>query len=176
VLTPTTAGWTNGDPRFLLWDRTWTASAYGIAPPVMVNGVAGSYGSYQAPGVTSKSIYDYTQYNLNEANFGSLHSGNYNLELEQQVTDKLFVSAGWFRQDIDSSENYLLSQLQGNTIQVDTNSKLMNGQPNPYAGQSRLHPASRLDEMARPPPAARPAFGTGHQAESGTLAPRLHRW
>jgi hypothetical protein len=127
-------GFVTGDPRFLLLDRTWTGSFFGITPPVTVNGVAGSYSSYQARGVSDKAIYDYTKYNLNEVNFGNTHSGNYNIELEQQIFSNLFFSAGWFRQDIDASENYILSQLQGNSIMVDTNTKLMNGQPNPYAG------------------------------------------
>ena len=130
----TSMGFALGDARFAILDRNWTSSGYGIAPPVMVNGVAGSYLSYQSPGVSNQSIYDWTTHNLNEANFGHLRSGNYNIELEQQVTDKFFVSAGWFRQDMDSSENYILSQLQGNSLLVDTNTKLMNGQPNPYAG------------------------------------------
>lgn len=132
--TASNSGWVNGDPRFLLLDRTWTASAFDVNPVVMVNGQIGSYSTYQAPAVSSKSIYDYTKYNLNQVNFGNLRSGNYNIELEQQIFTNLYFSAGWLRQDIDASENYILSQLQGNTLVVDTNTKLMDGTPNPYAG------------------------------------------
>lgn len=132
--TASNSGWVNGDPRFLLLDRTWTASGFDVNPVVMVNGQIGSYASYQAPAVSDKSIYDYTKYNLNEVNSGALKSGNYNIELEQQIFTNLYFSAGWFRQDIDAKENYILSQLQGNTLVVDTNTKLMNGNPNPYAG------------------------------------------
>jgi outer membrane receptor protein involved in Fe transport len=131
---PNSNAWAVNDPRFLQLDRVWTSSSFDQAPPVTINGVAGSYSSYQAAGVSSQSIYDYTKYNLNEANFAYLRSGNYNLEIEQQITDRLFFSAGWFRQDIDSSENYTLSQLQGNTLMVDTNTKMPDGSPNPYVG------------------------------------------
>src|SRR5262249_24118818 len=41
---------------------------------------------------------------------------------------------GWLRQDIDESDNYTINQLQGATLSIDTNTKLINGQPNPYFG------------------------------------------
>ncbi len=134
TLAPNANAWVANDPRFLLIDRNWTASNSATNPAVTVNGQPGSYLTYNAPAVSNKSIYDWTKYNLNEPNYGELHASNYNLEIEQQLMTNLFFSAGWFRQQLYSSENYILSQLQGNTIQVDTNLKLMNGQPNPYFG------------------------------------------
>ena len=132
--TPNSNSWPVNDPRFLMLDRNWTASTAGLSPILEQNGQIYTYSSYQAPGVTNKSIYDYTKYNLNQPNFGILEAGNYNIEIEQQITDDLFFSAGWYRQQIDASENYILSQLQGNTIQVDTNINLPDGTPNPYYG------------------------------------------
>jgi hypothetical protein len=135
---PTNGSWAANDPRFLITDRNWTSSTTGLAPIATVNGTIYTYSSYQAPGVTDQSIYDWTKYNLNQPNFGILKSGNYNIEIEQQITDNLFASAGWYRQQIDAAENYILSQLQGNTIQVDTNINMMDGTPNPYYGLAYL--------------------------------------
>ncbi|HEX2852997.1 MAG TPA: TonB-dependent receptor plug domain-containing protein, partial [Opitutaceae bacterium] len=132
--TPTAATWLANDPRFLISDRNWTGSTGLAAPRPNINGVEYTYGSYQVPGVTNGAIYDWSKINVNEPNFGQLKAGNYNIEIEQQIFDSLFFSAGWFRQDIDSSENYLLSQLQGNTMQIDTNLRLMDGRTNPYFG------------------------------------------
>lgn len=131
---PTTTSWAVNDPRFLYTDRNWTSSTAILAPNATINGTTYTYSAYQAPGVTSKSIYDYTSINLNQPNFGLLKAGNYNIEIEQQVTDNLFLSAGWYRQQLDAAENYILSQLQGNTLQVDTNLNKMDGSPNPYYG------------------------------------------
>ncbi len=131
---PSNTSWALNDPRFLITDRNWTSSTTGLSPILEQNGVIYTYSSYQAPGVTDQSIYDYTKYNLNQPNFGMLNAGNYNIEIEQQIGDNLFLSAGWYRQQIDASENYILSQLQGNTLQVDTNINMLDGTPNPYYG------------------------------------------
>ncbi|WP_438482011.1 TonB-dependent receptor plug domain-containing protein [Oleiharenicola lentus] len=130
----TSLGYLAGDPRFALLDRNWSMSGFGVAPPVTVNGQVGSYSSYQAAGVSDQSIYDWTRYNLNQVNFANLRAGVYNLEVEQVLLPNLFFSAGWLRQDIDASENFILSQLQGNTLLVDTNTRNIDGTTNPYAG------------------------------------------
>jgi hypothetical protein len=135
----TAAGWLANDPRFLLYDRQWSSS--NVALPLklvnnitygMVNGVP--YGNYQIPGVTNKAIYDWTKYNDIQTNFAQYRTSNYNIEIEQQITPDLFFSAGWFRQDINSAENYTEGQLTGNTIQIDTNTKRIDGTTNPYFG------------------------------------------
>jgi len=149
VPTPASLGWTiaspaingnpNNDPRFLINDRQWSSSNYTIPVTVVnnltyatVNGVP--YGNYQLPGVTNKAIYDWTKKNIAQTNWARTRAANYNLEIEQQITPDLFFSAGWFRQDIDSVENYTMGQLTGNTVQVDTNTKLPDGRVNPYFG------------------------------------------
>jgi hypothetical protein len=132
--TPTNGSWLAGDQRFLVTDRNWTSSTTGIAPVLEQNGTIYTFSSYQAPGVTDQSIYDWTNHNLNQPNFGILKAGNYNIEIEQQIGENLFLSAGWYRQQIDAAENYTISQLQGNTLQVDTNINKLDGTPNPYYG------------------------------------------
>lgn len=132
-------GWVAQDPRYLVADRQWSNSNYTFPVTVVnnltyatVNGVP--YGNYQLPAVTNKSVYDWTKYNIAQTNFARIRASNYNLELEQQILPSLFFSAGWLRQDIEEVDNYTMSQLTGNTIGVDTNSKLPDGRTNAYFG------------------------------------------
>lgn len=130
----TALGWVAQDPRYAINDRQWTSSTSLPLPTASINGVTYTYGTYNLPGITNASIYDWNKYNTNQANFGKLRAGNYNIELEQEILPNLFFSAGWFRQDIDSIANYTISQLTGATLQIDTNVKKINGQPNTYFG------------------------------------------
>ncbi|MDP3068867.1 MAG: TonB-dependent receptor plug domain-containing protein [Opitutaceae bacterium] len=126
--------WPAGDPRYLIADRQWSSSISLPIPTANIGGRTFTYGSYQLPGVTNKSIYDWTEYNHLQTNFARLRAANYNLEIEQQLLPNLFFSAGWLRQDLDGVENYTMNQLTGATIQVDTNQKRIDGTPNPYFG------------------------------------------
>lgn len=142
VANPGLLGWVPQDSRYLIYDRFWSASTFTFPQTIVnpltnataptVNGVP--YGSYQAPAVTNKSIYDWTKKNLVQTNWARTKAANYNIELEQQITQDLFFTAGWFRQDIESVENYTMGQLTGNTISIDTNTKLPDGRNNPYFG------------------------------------------
>ncbi len=132
--TPASLGYTAGDPRFLILDRQWSSSANLPIPTTTINGRTFTYGSYQIPGVTKKSIYDWTKYNHLQTNFAQVRAANYNLELEQQILPNLFFSAGWLRQDVDGFDNYTMNQLTGATVQVDTNQKRIDGTANPYFG------------------------------------------
>ncbi len=132
--TPASLGWTPNDPRYLLLDRQWSSSLSLPIPTATIGGRIFTYGSYQFPGVTNQSIYDWTKYNHLQTNFARVRASNYNLELEQQILPDLFFSAGWLRQDVDSVENYTMNQLTGATIQIDTNVRRIDGTPNPYLG------------------------------------------
>ena len=132
--TPASLGYTAGDSRFLILDRQWSSSVNLPIPTTSINGRTFTYGSYQIPGVTNKSIYDWTKYNHLQTNFSQLRAANYNLEIEQQILPDLFFSAGWMRQDIDGFDNYTMNQLTGATIQIDTNLKRIDGTANPYFG------------------------------------------
>lgn len=138
-------GWVAQDPRYLIADRQWSSSNY-VIPVTTVNPFGLStnptfatvkgvpYGSYQLPGVTNKGIYNWEKYNIAQTNFARTRAANYNLEIEQQILPDLFFSAAWLRQDIESTENYTMGQLTGNTISIDTNQKLPDGRSNPYLG------------------------------------------
>jgi hypothetical protein len=95
------------------------------------NGIIG----YKYPGVTDKSIYNWEKININEPNFGHDRNANFNVELEQQLLDNLFLSAGWFRQDFESATNYTIAQLNATTLFVDASTHLPDGSPNPYFGK-----------------------------------------
>ncbi len=137
--TPQTLGWVAGDSHYMIYDRSWTSSTLtypvtvvsGNSYPV-VNGVP--YQAYQNPGVTDKSIYNWTKYNTIQTNFATLRAANYSAEIDQQLLPNLFFNAGWFRQDIHIVENDTMGSLTGNTLQVDTNLKLPDGTTNPYFG------------------------------------------
>lgn len=132
--TPTTLGWGANDPRYAIFERYYATSTNYPNPTTNIGGRTYTYGTWQWAGVTNKSIYDWTEYNHAQTNFANLRAGNYNIELEQQILPSLFFSAGWLRQDIDGIENYTMSQLTGATIQIDANTKLIDGTPNPYFG------------------------------------------
>jgi hypothetical protein len=133
--TPANQGWVPQDPRYAINERLWTASQNLPAPTTTINGKTYTYGTWLYPAVTNKAIYDWTKYNINQTNTAKTRAANYNLELEQQITPDLFLSAGWLRQDIDNVANYTLSQLTGATLTIDTNLNMPDGRPNPYFGK-----------------------------------------
>lgn len=145
LTTLTALGWVAGvngvgaDPRYDIADRQWSSSNY-VFPVQVINNIAYNtvngvpYGNYQLPGVTNKSIYNWEKYNIAQTNFARTRSAHYNVDIEQQILPDLFFSAGFFREDIESVENYTMGQLTGNTIQIDTNQKLPDGRTNPYLG------------------------------------------
>ena len=139
VPTPQTLGWVAGDSHYMIYDRQWTSSTLtypvtivsGNSYPV-VNGVP--YQAYQNPGVTNKSIYNWTKYNDIQTNFATMRAGIYSAEIDQAITTDLSFNAGWLRQDVHAVENNTMGALTGNTIQVDTNLKLPDGTTNQYFG------------------------------------------
>jgi hypothetical protein len=139
-------GWTAAasGALFLKADELYTGSGLWPQPIPTINGslytpvngvsTINAFGSYNFPGVTNKSIYDWTKYNTIQTNWARVRASNYNVEFEQQISSKLFFSAGWLRQDIEEVDNYTINQLQGATLAVDTNLKNMDGTTNPYFG------------------------------------------
>ncbi len=115
------------------YTRTYTSStgwtAYG-------NGIYTS--SYKYPSVTDKSIYDWTEVNLNSMNFGTQRNTTYNVEVDQQLPWDLHLNAGWMRQDFFQRTNYTVAQMNVSTLFVDTNKYLPDGTLNPYFGKPYL--------------------------------------
>ncbi|TVR50132.1 MAG: hypothetical protein EA425_10460 [Puniceicoccaceae bacterium] len=116
--------------QWMLFDRRLTQSA---APRAPVNPATGQplMAPWYPSGITDKSIYNWHKVNTTSANFGEMDGRTYNLEFEQQILDDLFLQVGWFRQTLDTKENYTISQQQAATVFIDTNSHLIDGRPNP---------------------------------------------
>lgn len=113
-----------------IYARTYTASAGWSAAG---NGIFA--GAYRYPGVTDKSIYDWTDININSMNYGVAGNKNYNIELEQELPWDLYFSGGWFRQDFKQRTNYTVAQLNVATLFVDTNRYMPDGSVNPMFGK-----------------------------------------
>ncbi len=110
------------------YNRGWTASTGWTA---LNNGIIG----YKYPGVTDKSVYDWSKININQMNWGRDINQNFHVEFEQEILDNLYLNAGWFRQDFSSRTNYTVSQLNITTLFVDTNKYLPNGTANIFFGK-----------------------------------------
>jgi hypothetical protein len=126
VQPPLATIWAN--PQFAdVYNRAFTASSGWTQ-------TGGNLGSYRYPGVSDKSIYDWSKININQMNFGRDTNQNYEVALDQQITRDIHVNAGWFRQDFKSTTNYALGQLNVATLYVDTNPNLPTGAANPFFG------------------------------------------
>jgi hypothetical protein len=142
--TATSLGWGLNNTHYLNLDRLYTSSSTWPAPTPLINGSTttlvngvlnlNNYGTYNFPGVTDRSIYDWTKYNTLQTNWARVRAANYNIEFEQQITPSLYFTAGWLRQDIDEVDNYTLNQLTGATLFIDSNVNNMDGTKNAYFG------------------------------------------
>ena len=113
------------------WSKT--GALYDLNDPNTKNVIANT--NYY-PGVTDKSIYDWTEHNILAMNFGNMRNTSYNVELEQEIIPNLLhFTAGGFRQDFDSMSLYNLGSLDATTLLVDTNLYNSDGTPNPYVGR-----------------------------------------
>jgi hypothetical protein len=96
---------------------------------------ATGYGVWVLPHITDKSIYDWTKYNISGNNYGTQSAEVMNIELQQQILPNLNFSAGWFRQTFEEWTHYGLGQAnQAPRLYVDSNTKNLDGTPNPYFG------------------------------------------
>ena len=93
------------------------------------------YATWYFPGVTSKSVYDWSTVNINSVNNTSTRALTYNVNFNQQILPDLNFQAGWFRQELDQLQDAPLAQANATTLYVDTNTTLPNGQANPHLGQ-----------------------------------------
>ncbi|MBC2606495.1 TonB-dependent receptor plug domain-containing protein [Pelagicoccus albus] len=109
------------------YEQFWTTSYDNSA-------ANGNIANWKYAGVTDQSIYDWENINILSMNFGEEEAQTYNLEFEQQLSDDLYFSAGWFRQEFESYSSYTVSQLNATALYVDTNLYLPDGSENPYAG------------------------------------------
>jgi hypothetical protein len=115
--------------------RRLTQSTGFVTPIPPASTGATGYQTWLPVHVTDKSIYNWEEYNISGANYGTQEAHVYNVELQQQILPNLFLSAGFFRQEFDEWTHYGLGQAnQAPRLYVDTNSHLLDGTPNPYFG------------------------------------------
>ncbi len=112
---------------------TNTSAPLAPVPPAATG--ATSYATWYDKGVTNKAIYDWTKYNSQGANYGTANARTYSIDLQQQILPNLNLEVGWMRQEFNEWDHYGLGQSnQATRFEVDTNTKLMNGTPNPFFG------------------------------------------
>jgi len=93
------------------------------------------YQVWQAPSITSKSIYDWSDININSIANATTSAKIYHLDFQQEIVPNLNFDFGWFRQEIHQLSDQPLSQANASTMYVDTNSYLLDGRANPFVGQ-----------------------------------------
>jgi hypothetical protein len=114
---------------------------------------------FTAPGISDRSLYDWTSVNYVAPNYLTKKADTYTLELEQIFLNTpmhlLAAQAGWMREDID---NYSRNFINGNStvLFIDVNEKLLDGTANPYfkrpylgASEPTIFNSPRLNDNGR---------------------------
>ncbi|HVS51081.1 MAG TPA: TonB-dependent receptor plug domain-containing protein [Opitutaceae bacterium] len=97
---------------------------------------------FHAFGSTNKAVYDWTKINTAASNYELQHAQTANVTLEQNVfntpRNRLNFQGAWRREDQTDYRRMFIGQTDGvpAILEVDTNSRLLDGRPNPYF----LHP------------------------------------
>lgn len=84
---------------------------------------------YQTPGVTDKSLYDWTSLNAVPTNWNKDRAFIYTGEFEQKIVENLFARAAWHLEDFDTYNRNITNPP---VLQVDVNQFLIDGRSNPY--------------------------------------------
>lgn len=84
-----------------------------------------------SPGISDQSIYDWEEVNLLSGNLGEDDAEMYELTLEQQILDNLFVEVAARREDFSRRTSTSLNG-RASSLFVDVNETLLDGTPNPY--------------------------------------------
>lgn len=84
---------------------------------------------YQVPGITDKSLYDWTEINAVPTNWNKDRAFIYTGEIEQKILDNLFARAAWHLEDYDTYNRNITNPP---VLQIDVNQTLLDGQNNPY--------------------------------------------
>jgi outer membrane receptor protein involved in Fe transport len=93
------------------------------------------YATYGLPTIVSKQIYDWSTINIDSVDNTYTKAKTYNVGLQQELLPNLNLDLGWFRQELQQTQDAPLSQSSATTMFVDTNATLPTGAPNPHVGQ-----------------------------------------
>lgn len=136
--------------QWLAASARYTTSALNPSPVPPASTGATQYGTWYEVSVTDKSIYDWEKYNIQGANYGTQNANTYKVEIEQQILPNLNLQLGWFRQELKERDHYGLGQVNDALrLFVDTNTKLLDGSPNPYYGTPYVQDW-QADDFSRP--------------------------
>jgi len=113
-----------------------TTAAPNPLPSASVPGTtATGYTTWYEKAIINPALYNYTKYNIAGSNYGNSNAKTYHLELNQRLLPNLNLQLGWFRQEMTEWDHYGVGQTNAlERIEVDANTNLMNGTPNPYFG------------------------------------------
>lgn len=90
---------------------------------------ANAFPLFTSPGVSNKSIYDWSSINIVSTNWEKDRADLSTIEVEQKLADNLFFKAGFHLED-SAFHNHNISNPP--TLYVDPNERLLDGSPNPY--------------------------------------------
>jgi hypothetical protein len=97
-----------------------------------------SGGLFKIPGTTDKSIYNWEEVNLAAPNYELQKAKSINVSLDQAILatsrQRLDLNAAWRREDQQRYSRQFIAQQDGvgNTLEIDTNARLIDGRPNPF--------------------------------------------
>jgi len=94
-----------------------------------------TYPLFHEPGIHSSNLLNWQGINTVSDNGGEDKAHIYNVEVEQQVIEGLFLEAGWYREQFDTVQRNYLGQNVGPVAEIDPNIRLLNGAPNPFFGR-----------------------------------------
>jgi hypothetical protein len=109
-------------------------------PGVGTPGFPGGFASYEQPAVSDPNIYNWSDGpNILANDFNQSSARTYNIDIQQEILPNLNADFAFFRQEFHDVEDQMMNQHNPVTLDIDTNSYLLNGAPNPYVGSSFLY-------------------------------------
>jgi outer membrane receptor protein involved in Fe transport len=121
--------------QWAIFDQNWSRSATELTLRSNRGPDGFRVSNWQPRTVTDRSIYDWTRYNTNSPNYADFEGNTKNVEIDFPILDNWVVQLGYFDQSFEAAEHFTLGQLNANRLWVDTNTHLINGDPNPFVGQ-----------------------------------------
>lgn len=127
--------------------RRWTTDLRLLQSGTNLRRNKTNYPLFFEPGVSDKSLYDWSSINYVAPNYVKDDATTYMVELEQFLVETprhlLAARAGYFRQDFERYERDMIGE-NDTIIFVDVNERLLNGSPNPNFRRPYVGAASPL--------------------------------
>jgi outer membrane receptor protein involved in Fe transport len=93
-----------------------------------------TYPLFEEPGINNPNLLNWQGINTLSLNPGRDKAQTYNVEVEQEIIDNLFLDAGFFSQNFTRVQHNYEGGSVGNAVGIDPNTRFLNGAPNPYFG------------------------------------------